>query len=514
VSPARAGQQPLLEADGLSKAYDGIPVLREVSLALQRSEVLGLAGENGAGKSTLLNILSGVTGADSGRLLIGGREVHLDGYHSANAAGVFRVYQELALVPNVPVFENLFLSHEARFKRFGILQRRKMISQASEMLESFGHGWIDPTREVGSLEFPVRQMIEIIKAFALAELLETEHPVLLLDEPTAGLLHDESRYFQELLGQVRTRSSIIFVTHRLSELLELCDRVMVLKDGVVVETAAATELSEERVHKLMVGRERIADFYTENQQVAASQTPALRVNGLSSAGRFADISFDLHEGEILGIAGVLGSGKSELGRALYDPGQRDAGTVTVGDTPLNSGDVVTAIRTGIGYVPPERKEDGALLPHPVSWNISLARVSCAARARGWLLDLGQERDEAGRFIESLSIKTPGAKALLRNLSGGNQQKVVLARWLATDVRVLVLDNPTRGVDAGAKEEIYGVLRELAQRGKAIIVIGDDLQELIGLSGRVMLMKDGRITGVIDAPPEAKPEEVQLVAQIV
>jgi ribose transport system ATP-binding protein len=446
-------------------------------------------------------------------MLLGGEEVRLNGYRAANQAGVFRVYQELSLVPNVPVFENLFLSHEHRFVRFGMLQRSAMIKRASELFEQFGHGWIDPKRQTGAYEFTVRQVIEIIKAFALAELLETQAPILLLDEPTAGLLHDETEFFSEMLLRVRDRSGIIFVTHRLSELLDLCDKVMVLKDGAVVASESAADLTEDSVHHLMVGRTRRADFYKEDRQVAPSANPMLRVRRLSSS-KFADVSFDVCEGEILGIAGVLGSGKSELARALFDPDERERGSVSVRERELSSGGVVASMRARMGYVPPERHDDGALLSLPVSWNISLARISTATGRRATKLDLAQEKREASQYVDLLGIRTPGIGAPLRNLSGGNQQKVILARWLARGVDVLVLDNPTRGVDAGAKEEIYGILRDVTERGAAIVLIGDDLPELIGMSTRVILMKDGRIAATVETPVDAKPEEVELVGHIV
>jgi ribose transport system ATP-binding protein len=505
----------MLALRGISKAFAGNQALSNVDLDLNRKEVMGLAGENGAGKSTLLNILSGVLKADAGRVELDGEEVRLRHYRDANERGIFRVYQELSLVPNVPVYENLFLTHENRFRRLGLLRRGTMIRRARELFESFDHGWIDPTRETGSYDFAVRQVIDIIRAFASADLLEQEHPVILLDEPTAGLLHDETEFFTELLKQVRRRASVIFVTHRLSELLALCDTVVVLKDGeVVADKQPAAGLSESELHRLMVGRVRQERFYKEDRQREPSSSVRLQVENLTSDGEFDRVSLEVHEGEILGIGGVLGSGKSALARAIYDSSSQLSGSVRLDGQDVTKGRARASIRAGIGYIPPERHEDGILLSLPVSWNISLARVSSEAAPRGATMNLPRERREATQLIDRVGIKTPGPQAATSNLSGGNQQKVIIARWLARGVKLLIMDNPTRGVDAGAKEEIYSIIRDLADRGVGIVLVSDDLPELIGLSNRVLLMRDGQVVGEVAAQTKAKPSEVELVGGIV
>jgi ribose transport system ATP-binding protein len=507
--------QPLLAVRGMSKSFAGNAALSNVDLTLNRKEVMGLAGENGAGKSTLLNILSGVLKPDEGQVEIRGEEVRLRHYRDANERGIFRVYQELSLVPNMPVYENLFLTHESRFRRLGLLRRSAMVRRARELFESFDHGWIDPTRETGSYDFAVRQVIDIIRAFASADLLEQEEPVILLDEPTAGLLHDETEFFTELLRQIRRRASVIFVTHRLSELLELCDTAAVLKDGeVVADKQPAASLSEAELHRLMVGRVREEQFYKEDRQRERAPSVRLKVEDLSLAGEFERVNLEVHEGEILGIGGVLGSGKSVLARALYDSPPHLSGTVWLNGDEVTKNRARASIKAGIGYIPPERHEDGVLLSQPVSWNISLARVSSEGGLRGATMNLHRERREAVDLIERVQIKTPAPGAATSSLSGGNQQKVIIARWLARGVDFLIMDNPTRGVDAGAKEEIYSIIRDLADRGVGLLLVSDDLPELIGLSNRVLLMRDGTVVGEVAAETAAKPSEVDLVGGIV
>lgn len=507
--------EPTLAVRGISKSFVGNQALSNIDIDLNKTEVMGLAGENGAGKSTLLNILSGVLKPDDGHIEVRGEEVRLRHYRDANERGLFRVYQELSLVPNVPVYENLFLTHENRFRRFGILRRSAMIRRARELFESFEHGWIDPTRETGSYDFAVRQVIDIIRAFASADLLEQENPIILLDEPTAGLLHDETEFFTGLLRQIRRRASVIFVTHRLSELLDLCDTVVVLKDGVVVADKQPVEdLSESELHRLMVGRVRQERFYKEDRQREPASTVRLKVDDLALPGEFERVSFEVHEGEILGIGGVLGSGKSMLARALYDSQRQLSGTVHLNGADVTGDRARSSIKAGIGYIPPERHEDGILLSLPVSWNISLARVSAEPGLGGAVMNLQRERREATELIRRVEIRATGPQGAASSLSGGNQQKVIIARWLARGVDLLIMDNPTRGVDAGAKEEIYSIIRDLADRGVGLVLVSDDLPELIGLSNRVLLMRDGTVVGEVAAQTEAKPSEVELVGGIV
>jgi ribose transport system ATP-binding protein len=505
---------PLIEARGVDKAFPGVQALSGVDLTVHRGEIVGLVGENGAGKSTLLSVLSGTVRPDAGAVHVRGREVQFGNYREATLEGVFRIYQELALVPNLTVYENLFLSHEGRFRRLGVLRRGAMLRRARELLARFGHDWIDPARPTAAYDFSTRQVLEIIKAFALGELLDVEAPVILLDEPTTALTRDEADFLGELLGRVRSEAALVFVSHRLSEVLELSDRVYILKDGRVVEETEPERTTDAQVHYVMVGRERDELFYHESRQRQPDADAVLEVKGFAQPPEFRDVSFVVRKGEIVGIGGVLGSGKSALARAIFGAGvSRAEGTVRVDGHAMEPLITRRMVRAGVGYVPPERHEDGIILGFPVAWNISLARLA-AGNGPASLLNADRERNEARGFVDSMRIKTPDVRTQAGSLSGGNQQKVVLARWLACDARMLILDNPTRGIDAGAKEEIYALIRDLADRGVGILVVSDDLLELIGLSNRILIMKDGAITAELDSPPAQKPQESTLVASMV
>jgi ribose transport system ATP-binding protein len=505
---------PLIESRRVDKAFPGVQALSGVGVSVEAGEVVGLVGENGAGKSTLLSVLSGTERPDGGSVVVRGREVEFADYHQATVHGVFRIYQELALVPNLAVYENLFLSHERHFQLLGVLRRGAMIRRAREVLARFDHEWIDPAKETAAYDFSTRQILEIIKAFALADLLEIEVPAILLDEPTTALTQDEAEFLTELIRRVKEKAGFVFVSHRLSEVMELSDRIYVLKDGQVIEETTPQATSDSRLHFAMVGRERDELFYREGRQREPEAKPMLEVVGLSSVPDFADVSVSVGAGEIVGIGGVLGSGKSSLGRVIFGAGRSsNGGVVRVDGEPIEPRTIRRMTRAGVGYVPPERHEDGIILGFPVSWNISLARVASEDGASP-ILHTEREREDARRYVDSMQIKTPGISTLANSLSGGNQQKVVLARWLARGVRLLILDNPTRGIDAGAKGEVYDLIRDLADRGVGILLISDDLLELIGLSNRVLVMKDGAITAALDSPPGAKPEESDLVASMV
>lgn len=502
----------LLELREVSKTFGPVRALDKVSMQARQGEVVGLIGENGAGKSTLLNIICGTETATSGHMEVRGRTMWFDQYHQASLNGVYRVFQELALLPNLTVWENLFFGHERLLTTAGLIHRTSAIRRAATVLERFGHGWINPRALVGDLPFATQQVIEILRAFALSDLLGQPEPILLLDEPTAGLASDEIDFLRQMIEKVKPFSAVVFVSHRLTELIEWSDTVLVLKDGRRVSEAPASELSENELHRLMVGRARSSHFYRENDQREPDERVLLEAHGLGDTAAFRSVDLTVASGEIVGIAGVLGSGKSELGRALYGAHPATEGSIRIGGRqmrmPYTTRDV-TAHR--VGYIPPERKEDGLIDTFSVARNISFASIVAQS---GPGLNLRKEARQAREYVRKLSIKTHSIDSSIMTLSGGNQQKTLIARWLARDVQLLIMDNPTRGVDAGAKEQVYELLREVARDGVGIVLISDDLLEIIGLSNRIVVMRDGEVASVVAAPVDKKPTEAELVSLMV
>lgn len=502
---------PALEAKAVDRSFGPVQALSGVSISVRQGEVLGLAGENGAGKSTLLNILCGIDQPDSGEVLVRGQRVSHNGYYEAACNGIYRVFQELAILGNMTIWENLFLGHERQLMRAGVIDRQRAISTAQDVFERMGHGWIDVERRADDYPFAVRQVVEILKAFALAEILGWTNPILLLDEPTAALGSEEVEFLRTLIEKVRSRSAVILVSHRLSEVLDWSDRVTVLKDGRVTGGGASADLSEADLHYMMVGRARDVSFYRESRQREPEPEPLLTLEGYGDGTTFQGVNLKVRRGEIVGVAGVLGAGKTELGEAIYGARQSTAGLLTYRGKPLSRPTIRDMVRAGVGYVSPERKHDGLLDTFSVTRNITFARITAQA---GQFLNLKKEAEEGRSYVSRLRIKTPSPDASVLALSGGNQQKVVLARWLARGIDLLILDNPTRGVDAGAKEEIYDLMRELVDAGAGILLISDDLLEIIGLSNRVVVLKGGVVTTELDASPDDKPSEAELVASMV
>lgn len=509
-----------LIADRVSKAYAGIPVLKSVSLRIEAGEILGIAGENGAGKSTTLKVLSGIVRPDSGTLTLDDNPYVPQGYGASVKAGISMVFQEQALVQNLAVYENIFLAHESAFKgAFGRNDRKGAINAARKALLDLDLEHIDPTVLVGSLSFEDRQMVEIARAFALAAIYRKESPIILLDEPSAAISEHGARSLFERVNALRDRASFVLVTHRLHEYTEHCDRLYVLKDGENVAEVMKPEMTEKRLHELIVGRKRAANYYKEERQGLQARNalaqPILEIEGICGDG-VVDVSFSLRCGEVLGIGGLLGCGKEAVGRAVAGawPYPRHGSVRVAGRTLHNRDRGRSSISAGIAYVPRERWTEGVVLYLSVRSNVSLVALP-KMRVFGLpLVPVAREKREVVAKIERLRIKCASAMQLCVYLSGGNQQKVVLAKWLLANPKVLVMDNPTRGIDVGVKEEIYSLIRDLADQGMAILIITDDLPELIGLSDRILVMREGRIVEECLSLPHAKPTEEQLVAYMV
>ncbi len=504
--------QPILEAKGIGKKYPGVAALKGVDLAVYPHEILGLVGENGAGKSTLMKILIGLEKPDAGEIRLRGSKVELSGPAAAIRGGIGMVFQEGCLLPNLSIADNLFLCHEEGFRRRGLLSARAMTQEARRQLAAVGLDKLDPRRIVGELTASEKQMVEIARLLWLSQLYGVENPTLILDEPTTVLQDQEVRVLFQILGQLKSRASMVFISHRLEEVLQLADRICVLKDGALAAELRRGQAELRGVARLMVGHELAEERCRESLQTEAAPEVVLQVEGLELAGRFRDFRLALRRGEIVSLVGLLGSGKEEVCRCLAGSEQPDRGTIRLGGRKLRFGSPKDAIAAGIGCVPIDRRNEGLATSLDVASNINL--LVLRRLSSGPLLSPRRERRNAERWVEEWLIKTPSLQTLCGNLSGGNQQKVVIAKWLAAEVRVLILDHPTRGIDVGAKDEIYRRIRELAASGMSLIIMCDTLEEDIGLANRLVVMKDGNIVRELACPKGGKPAPLDVIGYIV
>jgi ribose transport system ATP-binding protein len=502
--------ESVLSLVNVHKRFPGVHALKDVSIEVRRGEVIGLVGENGAGKSTLMKILSGVYQPDSGRIEIAGQATQLESAADANRKGIGMVFQEQSLLTNLTVGENIYLGNEAQFTRFGIVNWKALYAAASRQLEKVQVD-VDPSVRADDLDFATRQMVELAKALTLEEH-ASDHLVILLDEPTSVLERAEIDVLFARVRSLKSRASFIFVSHRLDEVLDLSDRIYVMKDGAVVADLVAAEANVNTLHHLMVGRSLQSDYYREPLQKPFREEVVLEVEGLSLGHAYKNISFKLHAGEILGIAGVIGSGREELARTLVGFAPHSSGSLRVSNRDVHLMSPAQAVDMGIGYIPRERRVEGLVLFLPVAANITLAGLE--KLTRHGLIDVRAERRLATSWVERLRIRTPGINTLCLNLSGGNQQKVVLAKWLNANVRILILDHPTRGLDVGAKEEVYELVRAVTSEGVAVILTSDTLEETIGLSHSLLVMRDGEITYRADSKPGHKPSQIEIIGHMV
>jgi ribose transport system ATP-binding protein len=415
------------------------------------------------------------------------------------------------VLPSLTVAENIFLGREEEFLRFGLISKSRMRAAAAEELKKV-HLDIDPGLRCAELSFAARQMVEIAKALSLNSRIKG-HVTILLDEPTSVLEQKEVDLLFQIIRGLRDRASFVFISHRLEEVLEVSDRVYVMRDGKVVKELPAAAATVKDLHQLMVGRQLQHEYYREARQAQPSQEIVLSCEGLTKPGAFGDVSFDLHAGDVLGIAGVVGSGREDLARCLAGHARPASGTIRVGGAVMRFGAPHDATAAGVGLVPAERKIEGLVAPFSVAENMTLAALRHFVSPVG-AIRFAAETRTAKDWISRLNIKTPSPDTMVGSLSGGNQQKVVLAKWRIAGVKVLILDHPTRGIDVGAKEDVYDLVRDMTAEGLAVILLGDTLEEVIGLSSRILVMRDGAITARLEAPPGAKPQQVDLLRHMV
>ena len=489
---------PLLEMREIVKSFPGVQALRGVSLTLQSGEVLALLGENGAGKSTLMKVLGGAHPADAGMIAVNGREAVFQTPQESRRAGVAVIYQELNLVPGLTACENIFLGQEVT--RVGFVSRAQERRRATELFQRLGVE-IDldvPCRQLSTAQ---QQLVEIAKALAF------EARIIVMDEPSAALTsHEVERLFDIIRDLKKHGIGVIYISHRLDEIFKIADRVTVLRDGANVGERPLSEMTRNNMIELMVGRELKDEFPRRTTTIGPVR---LEVTGLRSGRAVRDVSFTVRRGEILALTGLVGAGRTEVVRLLFGADRRESGDIRLDGKLLSIRSPREAIAAGIGLLTEDRKHQGLVLRHSVRENFGVPNLDRLSRFG--FVQQRQEREEFGRYVSTLKIKVPNQEQLAGNLSGGNQQKVVLAKWLARNCEVLIFDEPTRGIDVGAKYEIYLLMNELVAQGKSIIMISSEMPEVLGMADRILVMHEGRITGEIADVRRATQEQIMELA---
>lgn len=492
--------KPILEMQQIGKRFPGVIALDKVNFSIGAGEVVALAGENGAGKSTLMKILGGVYQPDEGKIFVNGSETVIRNVSDAGASGIGFVHQELNVLDNLTVAENVFLGREPR--QLGILVDRKKLNADAEIyLKRLGLN-VAPNTPLNQLSIAQQQLVEIAKALSL------NANILIMDEPTSSLTLTETERLLEVIKDLRNQSvSVIYISHRLGEIKEIADRVVALRDGKNAGILERGEINHDAIVKLMVGRDikRTAKSSSENEH----NSKTIKIESLRTY-RFPQhqISFEVKKGEILGFAGLVGAGRSDVAQAIFGVDSSFSGKITIDDQEINFTSVRNAIKNGIYLIPEDRRNTGLILDFPIRENITLPSIW--RYSTGILVNKTAEQAVSTEMVKKLNVKTPSIETRAANLSGGNQQKVVLAKWLSLNPKLLIFDEPTRGIDVGAKAEIYQLMRELAKQGVAIVMISSDMEEVLGESDRIAVMHEGRITGILERN-EASEESIMNLA---
>lgn len=489
----------LLEMKGISKSFPGVKVLEQVDFTLHRGEVHALMGENGAGKSTLMKILGGIYSKDSGSITVNGTVYDIASPSMAQNLGIVIIHQELNMVPHLTVMENIFLGREFTYGKSKLINWRRMRQESHRYLSQLGLN-IDPGTLVNELSVGQQQMVEIAKALSM------KAEILVLDEPTAALTDREIEALFLVIASLKEKGvGMIYISHRMEEIFRICDQVTVMRDGHYIGTEYIANTTMDHLVKMMVGRE-IKDRFPKVKVTLGEEK--LTVGGLTQKGKLHDISFSVRAGEIVGIAGLMGAGRTELAKALFGVTPIDRGTISINGKPVSIHKPIDAIHAGIGLITEDRKDEGLLLPLSVNDNLALPNLKILSSFG--FMNRSKERELSDSMIKKLLIKTPNSEQKVGSLSGGNQQKVVIGKWLATNPQVLILDEPTRGVDIGAKKEIYDLMNELVSQGVAILMISSELPEVLGMSDRILVMHEGKISGEF-TQEDANQEKIMLSA---
>lgn len=491
--------EPILRMEDIHKSFPGVKALSGVSLNVYEGQVMALLGENGAGKSTLMKVLTGVYKKDSGKVTFEGKEVAFANSREANNAGIAIIHQELNLIPHMRVYENIFLGRELKNK-LGTLDKAQMIARSKELLGSIGID-LDPTVKMYGLSIALQQMVEIAKALSL------NSKIIVMDEPTDALPdNDVANLFGIIRKLQAQKKGIVYISHRLKEVFEICDKATILRDGTFIAQKDVSELNEESLITMMVGRTLAEQFpHVEH----SSDEVVLSVKGLSND-LIHDISFELKKGEIVGIAGLVGAGRTELAKTLYGFYPRKSGVVSLLGKPIQPTSPRQAIEQGICYITEDRKRDGLVLLLDVKTNITISSLKTITR--GISLNKSKENAICEQYREKMNIKTPSITQKVKNLSGGNQQKIALAKGLMTDPQVLILDEPTRGIDVGAKKEIYDLINDLKVKGQSVLMISSEMPEILGMSDRILVMGGGTIKGELSREDATQEKIMQIIMQ--
>lgn len=502
-------QELLFSASGITKSFAGTQALKGVGLEVHPGEIVGLVGENGAGKSTLLKIIIGAQPQTSGTMTLHGKPFEPKTPMDANQAGIGMVFQEQSLIVNLNVAQNIFFGHENLFRSHGIISWSKMNKAAQEVLAAVDITDINPTTTVSNLNFATRQMVEIAKVMDVTKRSGAEHCLILLDEPTSVLNEAEvENLFKQMKKITAQGHSVIFVSHHLDEILHITDRIYVYKDGESVGDLDTEDADEARLYEMMVGKGTTTEYYHLDRQTVPKDEVLLEVKDLGVHGVFKHVDFQLHRGEVLGLCGVVGSGSEEICEVICGDEKASFGEMYIRGEKMRFSSPQQALKQGVLMIPKERLFEGIVSSLSVEDNIALSNAG--KLSKGPVVSAKAVRRQAEEWIEKLRIKTSGPQERLLQLSGGNQQKVVFSRALASGADILILNHPTRGVDVGAKEEIYAFIRGMTEEGKAVILLGDTVDEYLGLCSRLLVLKDGLVTGEFNAPADNKPAQVDVV----